>query len=169
MSLPENRLRDLLFPVPEQDYGELYRDHLLTLYAKYTDTVDRTSERRQTANAFFLSINTALVAFLGYTGFRAANATPDPRYFWPVLGVGVILSALWARLIKSYRDLNTGKFRVIHEIEKKLPVSPYRAEWEVLGEGKSRSTYWPFSHLERYVPILFVVLYGALFVLSLIK
>ena len=167
VSLSEDNLQDSLFPVKEQDYGALYREHLLTLYTKYTETVDSVSDRRQNANNFFLSVNTALVAFLGYTGFGATTAPPNPRYYWTVLGAGLTLSLLWARLLKSYRDLNSGKFRILHEIEKTLPIAPFRAEWEMLGGGKKRSAYWPFSHLERFVPFLFALMYVALFILSI--
>ncbi len=113
----EGSLQDSLFPVKEQDYGALYREHLVSLYTKYSETVDSISDRRQNANNFFLSINTALVAFMGYTGFNATTAPPNPRYYWTVLGAGLILSLLWARLLKSYRDLNSGKFRILHEQE----------------------------------------------------
>ena len=43
----------------------------------------------------------------------------------------------WWWLVRSYRLLNTAKFRVIGVIEERLPAAPYwRAEWIALGEGK---------------------------------
>jgi hypothetical protein len=169
VSPSEDELRRSLFPVGEQDYGPLYREHSLSIYVKYAETAKHISDRRQNANTFFLSINTALVAFLGYTGFGLASSPPNPRYCWAVLVAGVVLSLLWARLLKSYRDLNTAKFRILHETERVLPIAPFRTEWEVLGSGKVRSTYWPLSYLERIVPFLFILMYVVLFILTLVK
>ena len=168
VSPSEEDLRHSLFPIGEQEYGSLYREHLLSIYTKYSETAESISDRRQNANTFFLSINTALVAFIGYTGFSTATSPPNPRYYWVVLIAGLILSVLWTRLLKSYRDLNTGKFLILHEVETALPIAPFRTEWEVLGGGKKRSAYWPLSHLERFVPFLFMLMYIALFILSIV-
>ena len=41
-----------------------------------------------------------------------------------------------------------------------MPASPYyRAEWLALGEGKDPKLYWPLSHIEKWIPILFALLY----------
>jgi hypothetical protein len=52
-----------------------------------------------------------------------------------------------------------GKVRVIHEIEKHLPLALYRYEWKVLGEGKDKRKYYPFSHIELLIPWVFGVIY----------
>ena len=79
---------------------------------------------------------------------------------WLVAAAGIALSYLWYRLIRSYRDLNTAKFKVIHEIEKRLPLSPYDAEWEAMGRGNNPMLYKPFTHIETGVPWVFVVLHA---------
>jgi len=63
--------------------------------------------------------------------------------------------------------LNTGKFKVIHEIERQLPASIYDYEWKILGEGKSRKLYFPFSHIEMVIPWIFGIVYVILGVLFL--
>ncbi len=35
--------------------------------------------------------------------------------------------------------MNSGKFKVVHELETYLPVCPYDAEWTVLGQGKTET------------------------------
>jgi len=55
--------------------------------------------------------------------------------------------------------LNSGKFKVIHEIEKRLPLSPYDAEWEAIGRGKDSKLYLPFTRVETTVPWVFLVLH----------
>ena len=110
--------------------------------------------RRQSANSYFLTINTALVGFVSY-----ATKGDMTDYLWLLAAAGMILSYLWYRLIRSYRDLNTGKFKVIHAIEKHLPLSPYDAEWEAIGRGEDRKLYKPFTHIEIGVPWIFVVVH----------
>ena len=62
--------------------------------------------------------------------------------------------------VRSYKDLNTAKFKLIHEIEAKLPMAPYDAEWEAVGRGKAPELYLPFTHVEICVPWVFLVLHA---------
>lgn len=141
----------------EQAYEtkDKYQAHLLDQYKLYVEMADRISSRRQSANSYFLSINTALLGFIGYFGTREPTT-----YLWLVAAAGVALSYLWYRLIRSYRDLNSAKFLVIHEIEKRLPLSPYEAEWEAMGRGSDPKLYKPFTHIEAGVPWVFVALHA---------
>ena len=72
------------------------------------------------------------------------------------------MAVFWFFSIRSYKQLNTGKFKVIHEIESKLPMRLFAFEWEILDKGKSFKTYWPLSHVEMKVPFIFIALYVAL-------
>jgi predicted homoserine dehydrogenase-like protein len=71
------------------------------------------------------------------------------------------LGVLWKRNIDSYKDLNTGKFRVITEMEKVLPVAAFTAEWEVLQRGENKSLYRPFHRVEILVPFIFAAVHLA--------
>jgi len=61
--------------------------------------------------------------------------------------------------VTSYRDLNTAKFTILQEVEKRLPLSLYSAEWNLMGRGQVPGLYRPLSHIERVVPWIFVALY----------
>jgi len=141
---------------PEYSYEsrEKYQAQLFEQYKLYVEMADRISARRQTANSFFLSINTALLGFSGFVSAKDAGS-----YLWLIATAGIALSYLWYRLIRSYRDLNTAKFKVVHEIEKRLPLSPYNAEWEAMGRGEDPKLYKPFTHIESGVPWVFVILH----------
>ena len=107
-------------PQKEKEYGENFRTHCLEIYKIYLEMADRISSRRQTANSFFLSINTAIIAGTGYVKFSSIGLSND--YFVIIVGVsGILICYIWYRLIRSYKDLNSGKFKVIHEIEKICP------------------------------------------------
>ena len=76
---------------------------------------------------------------------------------------GIAMCYLWYRIVLSYDGLNTGKYKVIHMIESRLPLALYGTEWEILGRGKKKELYWPFSHIERRVPWIFIAIYALLF------
>lgn len=133
---------------------DMFQVHLLDQYKLYIEMADRVSARRQAANSYFVTLNTALLGFVGYVTTKDSN-----EYMWLLGIVGVVLSYLWYRIIVSYRDLNSAKFKVVHEIEKRLPISPYDAEWEAMGRGKDSSLYKPLTHIELGVPWVFLVLH----------
>lgn len=135
-------------------HNEKWYSHLLDQYKMYVEMADRISSRRATANSYFLSVNSAILAFVGYLSSKDTG-----EYLWLLALGGITLSVLWEALITSYRNLNTAKFLVIHKIEKRLPISPYDAEWEAMGRGKNPKLYRPISHIEQGVPYVFVVLH----------
>jgi hypothetical protein len=139
-------------------YGAEYKSHLLEQYRLYVEMADHVSDRRDKANSFFLAVNTALLTAMGlilsnkgWSLFAAAPAAP-----------ALILCFFWMRLIDSYRQLNSVKFQVIGKLERALSSAPYAHEWELLGKGEDPRKYRPLTHLERYVPLIFALLYIAL-------
>ncbi|MCK5601372.1 hypothetical protein KAR91_05880 [Candidatus Pacearchaeota archaeon] len=138
-----------------EEYGEKYRDHLMEQYKLYVEMADRISARRMKTNTFFLSINTGLVSAIAAFG--------KGLDLWAMIAICVgatVLCYVWMRVIKSYRQLNTAKYKVIGRLEKFLPTSPYWSlEWAELGEGKDPRKYTPLTALERWVPIVFILIY----------
>lgn len=145
-----------LFRTTADVYGDKYGDHCIEQYKTYIESAERVSDRRQTANAFFLSANSLLVA--------AESILVE---HWSSIGflqifisfAGGILCFTWYRLIRSYRDMNSGKFKVINAMEKELPMVMYDAEWDVLGRGDDPSKYLKFTKIELRVPKLFLALH----------
>jgi len=139
-----------------------YHSHLIEQYKLYVEMADRISMRRQAANAFFVSINTALLALSGYV-----KVAPDAGQLAPVSPVvpfaGALLCILWASLIMSYRNLNTIKFEVIHGLERRLPARLYAHEWDLAEHGKNSDRYLPVTHVEVWVPWVFMVFHGFVF------
>jgi hypothetical protein len=141
---------------PEYPAREKYQAHLLEQYKLYVEMADRVSQRRQTTNSYFLSINSALLAFVGYITTKGAN---ESAYLWLVGAAGIVLSVLWFQIITSYRNLNTAKFNLLHAIEARLPLNLYKAEWDYMGRGTNPRRYKPLSHIEQVVPWIFVALH----------
>lgn len=158
------KIIDKLFINDASSYNKTtFQDHLLEQYKVYLESAESISTRRQTANSFFVTINTALIALISYKHL----GSPDIKsYYWLVALSGISISFMWYRLIRSYRDLNSAKFQVLHQIEKRLPISPFDAEWEAVGRGKNSKLYLPFTHIEVGIPWIFIFLHFVTFVQS---
>lgn len=146
--------------VAKERYGEAFNQHRLEQYKLYVEMADRISSRRMTANSFFVTLNTSLVAFLGLA--VAKQETERLGWYVAVSVAGVAVSLLWYFLIRSYRDLNSAKFNVVHLVELEMPLRLYDAEWEMVGRGKNPKLYRPVTHIETKVPLLFVAIYVGL-------
>ena len=155
----------LLISRGEEEYPSDYYGHLMEQYKIYAEMTDRISQRRQTAHTLFLTINTGLIALLGLA-LSGKLGIVGSVWISVVAVAGIILSWAWYRLVKSYGDLNAGKFRVIHRIEELLPIKPYKAEWEIVGYGQDFSLFKPFTETEVFIPWVFILLYSVLVVLS---
>jgi hypothetical protein len=152
-----------LFRLSESEYGGSYRQDFVSLYVSYVDSAAKISERRYDNNKFFLSANTGLLALFGIL------SGDDSNLLWLAALAGIAFSIAWRALILSYKGLNTAKFEVIHELEKKLPFAAYDKEWEILGRGKDHDVHIPFGQIEQAVPLVFVILHGIVFFMNLFQ
>lgn len=85
------------------------------------------SQRRDTMNNIFVTLNLAIVA--------AISINWDVKSLF-ILVAGIVVSVIWLLFIRNYKLLNTEKFNVINDIEKKLPVKPFNDEWKRLEKNK---------------------------------
>lgn len=133
---------------------------LLEQYKTYVEMADRISQRRSLANTFFLSLNTAIFVLMG-----SLWKTPRGGRAWLLLFPLIALLGqclAWFYILRSYGLLNSAKYAVIGALEERLPASPYwKAEWIALGEGRDFAQYWPLTHIEEWIPILFAITYLA--------
>jgi hypothetical protein len=147
-------------------YGEAeekYRTAILEQYKIYVEMADRVSARRALANTFFLTLNTAVLALIG-TAWKDGFSGSTWLLALPLVALGGQCAA-WFWIVRSYRQLNSAKYAVIGALEEQLPASPYwKAEWTALGRGVIKSRYWPLTHLEQWLPVLFAASYGSIFV-----
>lgn len=158
MRLTQFNMNATLLNNNQKKYGAQYRQHLFEQYKLYIEGADKISDRRQAANNYFITINTLLISFVGVA--TTSNTIPVNKV-WQVLilSVGIIICYIWYKIINSYKQLNTGKFHLIHEIEGYLPLNIYKHEWAVLKEGKDKKAYNPFSHIELHIPKIFSLVY----------
>lgn len=153
----------MLWSVTESDYGADYKAHLLEQYQLFVQSAENVSQCRTAANNYLLTVNAFLVTFSGLA------LSYGIRWFWIFLVslAGLLVCITWLGLIQSYRNMNTAKFKVIHEFEQRLPTAPFDREWELAERGEGRA-YRPLTHIEPYIPLIFGALYIVLAVSALI-
>jgi len=144
-------------PSAEQDVLEIYK--------MLVEMADRVSQRRQSANSFYLTVNTAIIggaAYLSQSQFGHMGTLA-------VSAAGIAICFLWVRAVVSYKSLNAAKFEVITALEERLPVSPYKDEWDILdvdGDGKKHK---PFHKTEVLVPVVFGLVHGFQFLAQVLR
>ena len=130
----------------------------LAMYTLYLATSEKVGDRRAQANAWMLSVNSAIVALYGY--LQAVSAIPAADavkqiWLWIIPAAGILVCIAWVVLLTSYRTLNRAKFTVLMEIEKDLPLALFTREREVYKtDGRM-----PLSKIESGIPWTFAALH----------
>lgn len=132
---------------PDQRQPLTLPEGFLEIYKLAVEMADRVSARRAVASSFFLTVQTGIVASLAFVEGQR----------WSIALGGIVASITWWLLLRSYRQLNAAKFKVIHEMETKLPAAPYTDEWKILDrkDGPLKERYAALGLVEQTVPIVF--------------
>jgi len=140
-----------------EDYGELLPAHLLEQYKLFVNTSLDVTSKRLEANKFHLTLNSIVFGFASYLTTIDQNAV-----IILLSSIGILISIVWLKNIFSYRELNTAKFMVIHELEKYLPACLFKFE-----EDCYLKKYHGLTSTEKYYPVIFVILYIGLIAFSI--
>jgi hypothetical protein len=134
------------------------------LFEQYKIMVDSTTEitkNRQSANTFYLAVNTFILG-------AVSLVQNIPKLGIPLLCLtGIVISALWYVNIISFKNLNHAKFTVIKEMEISLPVQLFTKEETVY----KRLKHIGLTRVEKCIPLTFcfihivVLLYNILIIL----
>lgn len=141
------------------------KQELLEIYKLHAELADRMSQRREGANRLFVSLLTGTLIFLAALLRYGAETIPVGAVVTAIGIFGIFLAVAWYVIIRSYRQLNSGKFAALHELEEKLAYPFFKREWELLEEGKSISRYWKLTVVETFLPLIFTLLYLALIII----
>lgn len=163
------QLDEILFPAGTEFAQGDKLSVLVDQYRLFVDSSEKLVARRQTVNNFFLSVNALL---LSVVGFIIKNVSQQWANIAAVLAVGmagILICITWRTLVRSHRQLNAGKFAVIHSLEQHLPAALFKAEWYALGEGQDKRKYTPFTKSEALIPIVFIVLYTLAMIGSVVQ
>ena len=142
------------------------KQELLEIYKLHAQLADSVTKQRATANRFYVLIFSGLVVL--FSAFlQRKNGVP---LGWLMIGFGlfgVLLASAWYIVIRSYCQLNTGKFKALHELEERLAYPFSKREWDLLAKGTKRKTYWQLTNVETFVPIIFGICFAALLVIGI--
>lgn len=133
---------------------EVSEETILAQWQTCVEMANSVSERRDTMNNLFMSLNLAIVAAFSFIA--------DIKSIF-LLVSGIVVCFVWIKFINNFRYLNTAKFEVISILEKQLPVQAFRQEWTAVKKTK----YIEGTKLEKIMPYAFQVLYicGACYIL----
>jgi hypothetical protein len=120
------------------------------------DMANANTERRNTANNVYITINAAILAIVTFTlDYKSILLSI----------VGILICALWIKTIRSYTKLSKAKYDIVNEIEKKLPLQPFTCEWKEL----NKVGYIGLTKIEFVLPIVFIVLFAIAIVFPFFK
>jgi hypothetical protein len=141
-------------------YGDRFQQDLFEQYKLYVDSAQKVSESRVSASNYLLTVNSLLLTVFGFV----ITQTPG-RWLLAIPAAGLLVSMAWYSMVRSYKDLNGAKFKVIHELEQQLPAALFAYEWYYCDHGRGKK-YRPITHIERWIPCVFAAMYVALGVLA---
>jgi hypothetical protein len=160
-------------PLSSQSYGNNFQDHLLEQYKLYVEMMDRTTSRRGQMNSFYTTLLSSLLALIALITNKDQIHFTNSKLQLIAIGaisfLGVLLCLIWYNNVQSYKELNSGKFKVISEIESMLPFACYNKEWEVIKRDKRYKGYQPQTKVERFIPLVLSLPYFGLLAYCLLN
>lgn len=142
---------------------------LLEIYKLHSELADRVSQRREGANRLYVSLLVALVIFLAAVLRFGSGEAPERLLFGMCGAIGALLSLSWFLVIRSYKQLNTEKFRVLHELEKQLPFQFFVLEWDPKLQGDKSNRYRKLTQVEVSLPAIFGLLFVGITIYSVFQ
>lgn len=161
----ENRLAKsdkvtrILLPADVVTSDPTWHEKLFEQYKMMVQSSENLVARRQGVNTFFLTANGAFITAIGVLLKTSGMVQLKSIGVAAIALTGLILSIAWLTLLRSFGQLNTGKFAVINRLEKLLPASIYAAEWEALDRGQNPKIYKSFTERESWTPKVLAALY----------
>lgn len=134
---------------------------LLEQYKIMIDTSEKLMERRQSMVSLYITICTALIAFIG-ASFAFGNLLITATITLLTGVIIIILCYNWRTSLGAYELNNEGKFEVINQIEKHLPADMFECEYRYNKMKGIRS----YSAREKVLPLIFMFVGVALILLS---
>ncbi len=143
------------------------RNQFLEIYKLHAELADRVSQRREGANRLYVSLLVGLFVLLAALLRFGLEDAPEGIVLGTVGAIGVLLSVSWFLVIRSYRQLNREKFRVLHDLEDQLPYQFLKNEWDPKAKGEKSNSYWRLTQVEAVLPLIFGAAFIGLIALAL--
>lgn len=139
--------------------NEIDKQLALAQWQTCVEMANAVSQRRDATNNLFVTLHLAVIGVItAVSSFSAFEVSV-------ICLLGMVFCVTWIYIINNFRILNTQKFQVITEMEKKLPIQPMTIEWE----GIKKTRYKLGSYLELVLPIVFEFAYAVFMVEHLVS
>lgn len=135
-------------------------DSALEQWKFYGQSTHQVSNRRLKNNRFYLRL---LIGLLGVAGIGGKLGFITPVGILFIGAIGLPFCILWTFHILSYKQLNSGKYRVLWQIAEDLPYDPFQMEWDRLKQGDEPDVYIKHTTVEVWWPRVFGFFYAILF------
>lgn len=134
----------------------------LKIYEIYLNDLGRIGSRHETARQFYITVITAIFAFLGLAGREGVLTNIADIVKFIACLAGGLICITWLRHMRSFGVLFSGKLAVIREIEKSLPSKPFTEEQKNV-ELQSRAR---LTDIDWWTALAFALLFVLLAVYS---
>ena len=142
---------------------------LVDQYRFYTRSADGVSDRRSKTNAYYVSVTGGVLVLAAKLGDGVVPESRSQALGLILIGiVGILVCLIWAANVSSFRKLNTAKFKVLHEMEQRLPFPCYDREWQLLGRGADRKKYFQLTRVEQILPLALTIPYVLLIAVAIV-
>lgn len=113
---------------------------LLEQYKIMIASTEKVTEQRLKVNNLFFTVTSTVLSFSMLLGKELQFDKFALCLMMTLSITSLICTFFWQKLISSYGCLNTGKFKIISEIERQLKTNLFQREWDLLiNEVKYRS------------------------------
>jgi len=131
---------------------------LLEQYKAYLTDVANIGTRYTTANAFYISIISALLAILALVKKGEALERVDILLYITVPIFAILLCFVWHDTIDFYGATFKMKFDVLQEMEQELPFRIFQREEQLRQPGRRITTN------ERWIPFILAIPFAVLLI-----
>jgi hypothetical protein len=107
-------------------------DLLVEQYKMMVSSTEKVTEQRLKTNNLFFTVTSTILSFSALVGKEFEFNEIGLVLMIALATIALVCTFFWKRMINSYGCLNTGKFKVIAEIEDKLKTNLFQREWDVL-------------------------------------
>ena len=138
---------------------------LIDQYKMFQKSSEDLVSRRQSTSSFYISVNSAIVAFSGI--LLGLFDTPIKLIMILFMSIiGIVLDISWINILDAYSTLNSAKMKVITMIEKTMPIALYDTEWQIMSDKLNNKKYVSFTNREKRIPVIFLCIYGLVIAFS---
>lgn len=142
----------------------LIENQKIEQYKGYMQDLANIGTRHETARGFYLSVLSALLAFVALAG-KDGPLSSIGTHLFVIISVGAIaICGLWFLHTLSFAALYQAKIGRLNKMEEKLPFQNFAAELETL---KGDWRYIRLTTVECWVAFMFIILFGVSLALNL--